>query len=243
LACTFPTHVVNPATIRARVLGRTLSSGENLLGDEDVIEISGGGRWRVDFEGIELIGRQVGQFDYSDADMARLWSTWEAHAAAGTVAIDVPVPFLDTAPRPVAGGRPLWPGDLVHGSPDPYFPEATGFAAPLIVARIIDPAALRATQLHIHVSRGSQPRGGEHFSIVHPTKGPRLYKVERVVAPPDQPVTVRISPPLREAVADDTPLDFDWPRLRARLVPNSDISAAFTWGRADSLSISFVEAP
>jgi len=242
LPLTYPTHVVNPAVIRARLLGRTLSSGENLLGDEDVIDIGGGGRWHVDFDGIELIEREVGQRLYTDEDLARLWSAWESHLGGGTISIDLPVPFLDTAPRPTAGGRLIDPSDLVHGSVDPYFPEATAFSAPLIVARVTEPASLRATTLEIHITRGAQLRGGEHFSIDHPAKGPRLYKVERVTSP-GQTATVRISPPLREAVADDTPLDFDWPRMRARLVPNSDISAAFTWGRADSLSISFVEAP
>lgn len=230
---TFPTHLFNPASIKMRPGGVAITGGESLLGETDTIKTDGGGFWVVEMGGIEL----------RSADLIRAWRAWEDTLEGGTVKVLVPVADVRQAPRPVTGGRLSSPSGLHASSDDPYFPEAVGFATPWVVAHITAAQPLRSTSLTISVDRGARLKGGEVFAIDHPTAGRRAYRVVRVLDRPSaQTATVQIRTPLREAVAVDTAVDFDWPSLVATLVPDADISPDISYGRYATVDIVFREA-
>lgn len=229
---TFPTNLFNPANIKLAPAGRTISGGESLLGETDVIRTDGGGYWVVAFAGIDLLSR----------DEIRAWEAWESHLAGGVQRCLVPVPSLLTAPRPTAGGRLAMPSALVPTSEDRCFPEALAFAAPLIVAKVTSAAALRATTIVINIEQGARLQGGERFAVNHPAKGRRMYRVERVTARSGQQATCIVWPPMREAIAANTAADFDWPSFVATLVPDSDISPDIGMGDDATVEVTFREA-
>lgn len=228
---TFPTHLFNPLSVTMRPVSAVITGGESLAGETDVISTDGGGFWQVAMTGVELIG----------PDQIRAWRAWEDTLEGGVEKVLVPVADIRQAPLPIVGGRRARPVNLAAGSDDPYFPEAVGFPAPIIVARIVGAAALRATTVTLEVLRGSRLRGGEIFAVTHPTKGRRCYRVRRVLSRDGQRATVSIRMPLREAVTANTPVDFDWPSLVATLDPNADISPAIENGHS-SVGITFREA-
>lgn len=229
---TFPTHLFNPARIQMVPAGVTLSGGETLLGETDVVRTDGGGYWRVLMSGIELVS----------PDLVRAWRAWEDHLEGGVTRVLVPVSDVRNAPRPVIGGRLGTPSEMKATAPNPYFPEAVGFAAPFIVATVVNAAALRATQLTINVSRGGRVKGGEIFALDHPVKGRRCYRVGRVLSQAGQTATVTIRTPLREAVDAGAAADFDWPSMVATLIPNTDISPDLQYSRSSTVDIAFREA-
>jgi len=229
---TFPTHLFNPARITMRPAGSTLSGGEALSGEQDVIRTDGGGYWIITMAGVEL----------STPDLVRAWRAWEDHLENGTMKVLVPIADIRHAPRPIIGGRPGSPSRLVASSPDPYFPEAVAFATPFVVANIVDAAPLRATALRISIERGQRLRGGEVFAISHPVAGRRCYRVRRVLKHDGQIATVSIRTPLRQAIGANTPADFDWPSTVATLVPDADISPELEYGRHAAVDITFREA-
>lgn len=229
---TFPTHLFNPQNIKVRPAGSTITGGESLSGQTDVLKTDGGGFWVVQMTGIELIS----------ADLIRAWRAWEDELDSGATKVLVPIADVRQAPRPIIAGRLGSPSAMRADSDDPYFPEAVGFATPWIVAKITAPAALRATTVTINVERGARVKGGEFFAVNHATEGRRAYRIRRVVSRDGQEATVLIRPPLREAVADNTPVDFDWPSFTCVLVPEADISPDIEYGRHSTVDIAFREA-
>lgn len=216
----FPAHIFNPKEVNARPVHRVMSGGKALNDDEDLIASDGGGRWQIDFTGISL--RTVEQ--------QRAWSAWQGYLAGGATECLVPLLSLATAPRPFMGKKPMRVAELV--ADDPLFPTSVAFANPHIVASIGAAAVFRATSLMIEVSQGAALLGGEKFSV-----GERAYRVIRNTAPG----TFQIEPPLREAVAEDTAVNFDWPVVRCRMAPG-DNEGALQFGRYGEKSITFLES-
>lgn len=68
--------------------------------------------------------------------------------------------------------------------------------------------------------------GGEDFSLNHPTKGFRLYRVSKVVSTVGAIQTIEIRPPLREAVATNLSAEFDFPACVMRLSNPDDVLGA-----------------
>lgn len=227
---TFPTHLFNPAAIKLRPAGSTITGGESLSGETDTIRTDGGGYWAIQMSGIELL----------TPDLIRAWRAWEDTLDGGVEKVLVPVADVRMAPR-VPGDAP---GALLAGSTDPYFPEAVGFATPWIVAVTVGAAALRATQIEINVTTGSPVKGGEYFAIDHGgTIGKRVHRIRRVLSRPTASrAVVSIRPPLRAAVASGVAVDFDWPAVVAKLAPETDISPDIEFGRRATVDISFIEA-
>lgn len=225
---TFPTHLFNPARVVLRPSGTTITGGESLSGETDTIRTDGGGFWLISLLGIELIG----------TELIRAWRVWEDTLEQGVTKVLVPVADVRMAPRPVA-----LPGPLLNGSTDPYFPEAVGFVTPWIVALATAAAALRATSLTIDVTAGAALKGGETFSIAHPLKGKRVYRIRRVLnRPTASRAVVEIRPPLREAIAANAGIDFAWPACVATLLPEAEISPEIEYGRRSTVDITFREA-
>lgn len=230
---TFPTHLFNPRSIKLQPSGVVVTGGESLSGSIDTIQTDGGGLWIAQMTGIELL----------TPDAIRAWRAWEDTLASGTVKVLVPVADVRQAPRPMIGGRLSSPSAFHNASDDPYFPEAVGFATPWILAKATAPAPLRSTQVTIEIERGARLRGGEVFAITHAGAGRRVYRVVRVLSRPSaQEAVVQIRTPLREAIADNTVLDFDWPSLVATLLPDNDISPDIEYGRRATVDIAFRES-
>ncbi|ADL00703.1 hypothetical protein [Brevundimonas subvibrioides] len=87
------------------------------------------------------------------------------------------------------------------------------------------PAALRATTLVLknygNVTTQNL-KGGEDFSMFHPGKGYRLYRVASIVSAVGGVQTVTIRPPLREAVLTNVSAQFDTPACQMRLANPDD---------------------
>lgn len=228
---TFPAHLFNPASVKMSRLGQVTTSPSSISGIVQAVRTDGGGIWRVDYGAMLLRSH----------DQVRAWRAWESEFAGGASTVNVPVLDLRFAPRPLQGGRLARPGSLKNGSDvDPYFPEVVGYGAPIVVASIA-PASLRATTVTITVQQGSRATGGQTFEIDHPTWGKRVYQTGQVISRNGQSATLKIWPPLREAVTSETSINFDWPCLACRLAPDSDISPEISVGRA-SVSATFIEA-
>lgn len=228
---TFPIQIFNPANIKPELVSRVITTPESINGNSQSIRTDGGGYWRCAYENIDLI----------DSDTIRCARAWDGYMGGGGVEFIVPVADIRHAPRPEVGGRLMSPGPLLVTGSDPYFPEALGYASPVVVASA-SAAPLRATTLEITITRGSRVKGGQYFSITHPTKGRRLYRTGRVLSSVGQYSIVEIVPPLREAIGTGMTLDFDWPGFLATLVPETDTALNIFQARSAQVSYLFREA-
>ncbi len=220
----FPVHLFNPKSIKAKPRARVIDGGTALNGDQDVISADGGGRWYISYSGIAIRGPK----------MERLWAQWDSYLLGGARAVLVPLVSIRTAPRPIGASNPLRTSELY--TDDEVFPTVTRYAVPYIQAATVGSAAARSIDLTINVIKGSRIQGGESFSI-----GGRAYIVERVTSRTGQSATCIISPPLRAAVADGTPVNFEWPVVQAKLAMGQDLGVDISFGGFGDTSITFVE--
>ncbi|WP_313230143.1 hypothetical protein [Sphingobium yanoikuyae] len=220
----FPLHRFNPGIFAADVVAKVIDGGTAINGEKTVIQTDGGGRW----EG------SIGDIDLDDPYEKRLYEAWASHFAGGGRAFLMPVPSIDTAPAPFSGDKIAWPSDI--SDDDDFYPTSVGFATPWIEARLVGASALRATTVTIEVTRGSRLTPGMRFGA----GGNRAYKIERIVSRDGQRATCIISSPLRAALADGSPLNFDWPLVQCTAVVGQNLTPEYSYGYA-SVSVSFVE--
>ncbi|MBR0695945.1 hypothetical protein [Bradyrhizobium lablabi] len=151
-------------------------------------------------------------------------------------------------PRNDAPFRPWPPGflqsvgvDVPHGD-DTIFDDGSGYYQPIIDVRAAA-APLRATSIEILIKFAGQLMGGESFSIHHPMMDWRLYEIATVDMTSETGATITFNPPLREAIVDDTQLEFDRPRCKMRLAtPNAMDLTVAPW-TFNSASVDFIESP
>jgi len=223
----FPTRLFKPSSLQARLLGAAISGGASLTGDTQLADISGGGRWAVDF----------GASDLLDPAIVKAWRALAAAADNGVTQILVPLadrlhqPVTPTLTTPDPFGLSIYDDGLTPWGPDQVTATATSIAA------------LGETELHFTFTAPRALVGGEHFSILHAAWGWRLHIVTRVksggVGSGDATV-IDFRPPLREAVAIDDLLNFDSPRCLMRL--DGDMSEVVELQRFGTASARFVEA-
>ncbi len=111
-----------------------------------------------------------------------------------------------------------------------------------VVATVTAAAALRATTLELTATAGTIYPGAV-FTPVHATVGARGYKVRKILSETAGVYSVKILPPLREAVADNAATDFATPRCLMQL----DDAAGDAWPTIEPdlsarPSLRFVEA-
>lgn len=103
------------------------------------------------------------------------------------------------------------------------------------------PAALRATTATVTVTVGLPLTGGEPFTVVHPTKGPRTYDIATAGPLVDGEQVITFMPPLREAVTDDA-LDFQNVRCVMALRNQGELLAAMSVDRLIEANAMWVES-
>jgi hypothetical protein len=187
-------------------MGRAVTGGTSLSGISQSGVANGGGYWQSDWTGIWL----------GSPDSILCLRAWSAELDGGGTQFVLPVFDLGQAPRPSIGL-----GWALPGSPAPssdFFAQEPGFGLPLIIASIVGAFPRRATTIKGTISVGRSLKGGERFSIQHPTMGWRMYAIGRVVSVDGGGQTFNIRPPLREALAGGEAMEFDVPRFQATLI-------------------------
>jgi hypothetical protein len=198
-----------------RRVGSVTDGGASLSGINDPIESDGGGYWRADFTNGTARTREQGL----------AWRAITEGLDNGATAINVLI--CERLFQPVNAFVTVTHSD---GTPFSDDSEYASSGADYTAAS----AALRATTLTIAGDSEQALLGGELFSIQHATWGWRLYRVIKING---NAITIR--PPLREAIDDATPLEFDRPRCQMRLAQVT--SNPTSQGRYTSCSLSFVE--
>ncbi len=198
----WPYDLVTPTTDRWWLRGVTINGGITTAGTAPAIRTDGGGVW---------CGEQT--FTVWGRDEVKALRALEAALDSGIghiVAWSYEFPF--------APGN-LTVGVVGHEEGSP-FGDGTPYASAPAGATIAADAALRATILTLVMISG-ELQGGEHFSIDHPVRGKRRYRVRAVDG--DQ---VEIRPPLREAVVEGDELNFLRVGCRCRLANPEEFMGA-----------------
>jgi hypothetical protein len=188
------------------------TGGAALSGDEQVAVTDGGGSWRAQLP----LGAVYG------ADRIRTYRSLVAQMQFGAVPIVVPVPDRPQQPRP---GNPAVTATEIPHSDGSFHGDDAGYVNGGLLGSLAAPAALRATEIRIDFSAVGTLRGGEYFTIVHRTAGPRLYLLMRFIDDGGSTRNVMIWPPAREAMETGTIVDFGDPRCLMRLANPGEASA------------------
>lgn len=193
----FPTPLFCFENQEADLERRILTGGASLSGQEDVIAADGGGRFFAEFSEAYL----------DDPALAQAWRGIAATLQDGVVPVIVPI------------------GDQRHGfGREVRYPTTVGFwteseyATGTSPVKLSAAAALRATTLNLSLAYLPAPlRAGMWLSIDHATNRHRAYRIAEVVSQTGTAAQIKISHPLREATAINTPVEFDDPRCVCRV--------------------------
>lgn len=219
MADTFPTGRFGFLQQEIDIERATLEGGEAIAGGTDRISTDGGGRVFAEFADGGLV----------DRDTVLAWRALLGILEEGVT--PMVVPFCDRRHQPYGGEHRVTYGDGTRHS------DGTPLVGGGPVAETTADAALRATSLAFTGLFAQPLIGGEWFSIEHPTKGWRAYKVRTVDADAG---TLTFRPPLREAVEAGTPIDFANPRCL--MVQDGRASSLLSSRRQTTAAIRFVEA-
>jgi hypothetical protein len=200
-----------------RRVGSVTDGGTSLSGISDKIESDGGGYLQADFTNGTTRTKAQGN----------AWRAITDGLGGGATAIIVMLcaerlfqPVGAMASVPHSDSTPFDDGSLYSSGGADYTATA--------------PAALRATSMTIAGTSELPLIGGELFSILHETWGWRAYRINAIDG-----ATINFLPPLREAIAADTQLEFDTPRCQMRLAQATENPTEM--GRFTACSASFVE--
>lgn len=183
--------------------GQRLTGGQSVSGLTQTARTDGGGYWTADL-----------RFVLRSPDQVRRWRAFAARLSGGEETIAVPRCEIGLKVTLAAGVT----FESVTHSDGVAFSDGTEYVIePVVSAAFGGTAALRATQVQLNFTTAVDLLGGEVFSIVHANAGERMYQIKSIVSQSGNNYTVKISPPLREAVTTSTELDFDDPRCLMRV--------------------------
>ncbi|TBC09999.1 hypothetical protein [Rhizobium ruizarguesonis] len=215
---TLAANFLAPVRTTYDVIGSSIDGGRNGVGEDQSIEMSGGGIVSATYEDCKI--REKEQYEYINWLGARL--------NGGFRFINVPIitdwfgpfPIIGRLPTPIVSGIPHSDGS--------YFDDGSGYSQATVWGTVTEDATLNSGTLKMRVYGLSRPlRWSDWFSIYHATaKGWRAYRYWDVLASSlgfdaelgmdYQDYTLALAPPLREAVAMGTRIEFARPRFVAK---------------------------
>lgn len=218
----WPDKVLPPRALSVDLSPRSLSAPPSISGAVQVVS-SDAGIWRVTFDGIPV----------TDQQRVRAWRGIGNLLEGRLHSILVPVSRWY---------QPAWTeGDNSLVEPVPHSDEAllsdgAGYVGQVNDVRLAASAALRATTANVNILYGGALEPGQHFSI-----GERLYRIRTVAYTSQASATITFRPPLREAVASGTRLEFDDPICRMKLASDNEMDMALDYNRWAFQAVTFVE--
>lgn len=234
----YPTLIEWPAILmRDRQLSwslsaRNVSGGRAISGATPMARMDGGGLWGCKLQDIQV----------STATQLRCWGALQAALDGGATPVVVANRMLITAPWPTVSGALVTEPYAATCDDTATCDDGATFDEPVIAATLAAAAALRATTLTIEITIGAALQGGEYFSIEHDTYSHRLYQVATAVANDDGTTTITVRPPLREATAIDTRLDFDNPKCVMQLATPDEMELALQRRLYGDGNVRFIES-
>jgi len=225
----WPPSQFTPRSQKWALRGAAKTGGASIAGIVQAVRVDGGGYWVAELREIRL----------ASADQLRAWRAWEVILDGG--ATPVVVEMCDPRQRPdvVIGGVEAKAHTVPH-SDDMTFSDSAPYASVPIAAMVHAPAALRATTLDI-VIQNVTLRGGEHFSIQHPVRSHRLYRVRTAEDIGGGVSRITLRPPLREAVAAGEPAEFNSPRCVMRVLDGDQMPIDIEEFRRATANVVFLE--
>lgn len=218
MADVWPWELLTPRAERVRLRGVAMTGGPSVSGQVRSTRLDGGGLWVIEQD-----------FLFHSRLQIKAARAIEAGLDGGSGEIVVRV--FETPFAPVGSEAAT-----VTFSDGSTFSDGTEFASVPVGATLTAAAALRTTTLSLTTIFGAL-EGGERFSIDHVTKGRRLYTVTRVIGN-----TITIRPPLREACAVGTGLDFTRPGCLCRLANPDDFLGALDLNRHIAATAVWIES-
>lgn len=206
-----------------------------------MVRTDGGGLWTCSMNSVSLSGIKDSAFigRQRQREAGLLWRAVRQVCNGGVNPIIVPRNDALFVPWPPGVARDA--GVTAH-SDGSFFSDSTGYYQSVIVISCNGGASLRATTMNVNLTYTGDLQGGESFSIEHPTLGWRLYEISTIFAVSAGVATISFNPPLREAIADGTVMEFDRPRCLMRLKTPSSMDLTVEPWTFNSASVEFIEA-
>ncbi|MDX0499016.1 hypothetical protein GOC68_22505 [Sinorhizobium medicae] len=233
---TLEANFIGPVKTIYDVTGSSIDGGRNGVGEGQTIEMSGGGIVTATYEDCKI--KNPEHYEYVNWLGARL--------NGGFRFINVPIitdwfgpfPTVNNLPAPIVSG-------ITH-SDGSYFSDGAGYSQATVYGEITEAATLNAGIIKMRVYGLDRPlRWSDWFSIYHTTKGWRAYRYWQVISKTteENPIyTLAIAPPLREAVAVGTRVEFARPRFVAKFKSEFTLPSVVEAFFVTQQSIQFVEA-
>lgn len=200
----FPRTLLQAASVDWNLTASVITPGQSGVGAFSYERMDGGGQWLAKMNSLRLMTR----------DHVAAFRAFRIQARGGVTLMEI---YREDILQPwQVNGEAAGPYAPIPHSDGSWFSDGSGYYQPYIHARTVGSTAERATSIVMRFSRGGPLRGGEPFSIKHPTQLWRMYEVATVLINSDGDSVVTFDPPLREIVADDTRIEFDRPRCTMR---------------------------
>lgn len=235
--------------------GAGIGGGKNAYGESVSTDFSGGGIVTCTYDGGVIFG-----MDHGDDERHEYVNYLGARLNGGFRFIDVPMVNDGIGPFPFINGkrRPIIKG--IQHSDGSFFSDETGYSQATVWAKLRSSAALNAGQIRIRIYGASRDlRWSDWFSIYHNqngdrSKGWRAYRYwesdktaegrESVdgVSLAYQDYTLAITPPLREATAANTRIEFARPMCVMKFQDGFTLPFSYESYYQSRPSLKFMEA-
>jgi hypothetical protein len=228
---TFSRSMLPPYGFSVSVQANAVEYPRALSGRAAANDFTAGGYVMAEFQQIPVV--TPAQFRY--------WNRIARKYSGGRAGIIVPIINDDLLPDGVPAGT----SGISH-SDGALFSDGSGYAQDSISGSLVGDHILNAGTLTFEFFGDAELTGGEWFSIRHPTKNWRAYSIWTIDDTEDVSgggtlYTVGIQPPLREATAGGTDLDFVRPRFLGQMGPDTTLQTVFDASDLSRGSVSFVE--
>lgn len=227
MADEWPIHLLIPRDPDWQLVGAAMSGGQPVIGPPNYANMTGGPYWRCDHGGVWA----------HKATQIKTGRALQALADGGSTSFIVASCEGRLVP---SGGAPS--GTVPHSDGTP-FSDGTEYLSSGSASTVATAAVLRSVTLRLTLPAGMTLEGGEDFSINHPTKGPRRYRIARITAVDGLDSIVTVRPPLREAVDGGEDVEFANPRCLMVLTNAQAFISALQGNRFADMNPQFVEAP
>lgn len=236
----FPRRLLREKSHSWNLLGTAATPGQTATNVAVLIRSDGGGFWSATLSDVALGANTLDTGKARQRNATLLWRAIRQICDGGVSAITVP--RNDALFRPWPVGLPQGePAPILHDTDGTSFSDGSSYYQSTINVTA-DAADLRDTTLNLTILQAGQLIGGESFSIRHETMGWRLYEIATVIYSDPTHAQVTFLPPLREAIADDTEIEFDRPRCTMRLAMPNAMDLTVTPWTFNSPSVQFIEA-